>query len=113
MFLPSPDHILEKIPYSFRYRFRCEGCRTKEPHHMKIVDWELGELFRKMQRECETIEEALAKVRQKWFDELCGPGKDTHFFFFYMNAHPTSFLVLGVFWPPVLKVPEHEQMSLF
>ncbi|MBU49064.1 MAG: hypothetical protein CL920_10245 [Deltaproteobacteria bacterium] len=111
MFLPSPENILEKIPYTFRYRFRCEGCRNKEPHYMKIVDWELGMLFRRMQQECSTIEEALAKVRQKWFGDLCGPDKDTHFFVGNMGAHPTSFLILGVFWPPVQQ--ESPQMSLF
>ena len=78
---------------------------------MKIVDWELGMLFRRMQQECSTIEEALAKVRQKWFGDLCGPDKDTHFFVGNMGAHPTSFLILGVFWPPVQQ--ESPQMSLF
>ena len=94
---------LEKIPFSFRYRFRCADCRTAEPHHMKIVDWELMQFYRRMREESETIEDCLRKVRDKWLDELCGAEKDTHFFVGNMQAHLNSFLVLGVFWPPKVK----------
>jgi len=94
---------LEKIPYSFRYRFRCDDCRNAEPHYMKIVDWELMQFYRRMRDESETIEDCLRKVRDKWLDELCGPEKDTHFFVGNMQAHLNSFLVLGVFWPPKVK----------
>lgn len=95
--------LLEKIPYSFRYRFRCADCRNAEPHHMKIVDWELMQFYRRMREESETIEDCLRKVRDKWLDELCGAEKDTHFFVGNMQAHLNSFLVLGVFWPPKVK----------
>ena len=99
LFLTRENKLLEKIPFAFRYRFRCEGCRTKEPHHMKIVDWELMQLYRKMRDGCTSIEECLSKVRHKYLDDLCDPDKDTHFFVGTMQNHPTSFLVLGVFHP--------------
>jgi len=100
LFLNRKGEILEKIPFTFRYRFRCSGCRNSDPHHMKIVDWELMQLYRRMRLECESLESCLRKVRDKWLGDLCGPSKDTHFFVGNMVAHPGSFLVLGVFWPP-------------
>jgi len=99
LFLASNNEPLEKIPYSFRYRFRCHDCRTREPHYMKIVDWELMQLYRKMRDECATIEEALRKVKDKYLGDLCGPGKDTYFFVGNTQAHAEAFLVLGVFSP--------------
>lgn len=36
----SPE-LLEKIPFDFSYKFRCDepGCNT---HTMKCTDWEMG-----------------------------------------------------------------------
>lgn len=100
MLLTREKRPLEKIPYAFHYRFRCDGCRTKEPHRMKIIDWELAELWRGYRRghsEAATVE----AVRAKYLDELCGKSKDPHFFTGNMQAYPKTFLILGVFWPPV------------
>lgn len=99
LLLTREKRPLEKIPYSFFYRFRCEQCRNKEPHRMKIIDWELAELWRGYRRghtEAETVE----AVRSKYFDEMCGRTKDPHFFTGNMQAYPKTFLILGVFWPP-------------
>ena len=45
MFRESPEHELEKIPFKFMFRYRCEeaACRS---HSMMCSDWELAELFR-------------------------------------------------------------------
>jgi hypothetical protein len=66
---------------------------------MKIVDWQLMQLFRKL-RLGHDMAACLRKLRDKWLDELCGPDKDTYFFVGNTLANPTGFLVLGVFWPP-------------
>jgi len=95
-----PPPLLEKIPYTFRYRFRCADCRTAEPHQLTIVDWELMQFYRRMREASETVEDCLRKVRDKWLDELCSPSRDTHYFVGNMRSFPASFLVLGVFWPP-------------
>jgi len=98
LFLTKERRLLEKIPVSFSYRFRCEGCRTREPHRMKILDWELAELWRKDRRahdEAATI----ARVKHRFLDEMCAKVRDTHFFTGNMALHQSSFLVLGVFWP--------------
>ena len=100
LFMTRERKLLEKIPFIFRYRFRCEDCRTKEPHHVKIIDWELAQQYRRFARECATERDALRKLMDNWLDNLCGPEKDTYFFTGNMQAHPGTFLILGVFWPP-------------
>lgn len=99
LFITREKRPLEKIPFSFSYRYRCHDCRTKEPHQMKILDWELAELWRGYRRG-HSEEATIRAVQTKYFDELCGPKKDPLFFTGNMQAHPQTFLILGVFWPP-------------
>lgn len=102
LFLTREKKPLEKIPVSFFYRFRCDGCRNKEPHRMKIIDWELAQLWRN-QRRVHDEQTAIDRVRDHFLRDLCAPTKDTHFFTGSVAQHPTSFLILGVFWPPRTK----------
>ena len=99
-FMTRERELLEKIPYKFHYVFRCHDCRNQNPHRLKIVDWELAQLFRTMREQAASIEECLSKVRDKWLGEICGDDKDTHFFVGNTLAHGNTFLVLGAFWPP-------------
>lgn len=88
-----------KVPFKFQYCFRCEDSRCRGNHRMMIIDWEVGALFWKMvDRGC-SHKEAAEKVRRKFLDDLCGPDKDTHFFVGTILAHPTSWVVIGVFYP--------------
>jgi hypothetical protein len=93
------DTKLEKIPFAFRYLYQCQdpNCRG---HAQSIIDWELGELYRNIRDQHLPRDEMLSKIREKYFDELCGTGKDTHFFVGNHSRYPQSFMVLGVFWPP-------------
>lgn len=93
------DNKLEKIPFVFRYKYRCEdsACRG---HAQSIIDWELMELYRKVRDQGLDRDELIGKVREKFVDELCGANKDTHFFVGNHSLYPGSFMVLGVFWPP-------------
>ena len=100
LFYTKERRLLEKIPYKFRYRFRCDGCRSREPHHMMIVDWELMEQFRRLRRQSATEKECLEKLRDNWLGNLCGPKRETYFFTGNMQQHLNAFLILGVFWPP-------------
>ena len=89
---------LEKIPYEFSYRFKCE-----EPscggHELMIADWEIGQLFRYMRDKHGGEQVAIDKVKQKFLGQMCDEKIDTHFFVGTMLAHPKSWIVLGVFWP--------------
>jgi hypothetical protein len=39
------------------------------------------------------------QVKQKFLDELCGPDKDTRFIVGTILAHPSSWVVIGLFYP--------------
>jgi len=46
-------------------------------------------------------------IRAKWFDQMCGPDRDTAFIVGNQHQHPGGFLILGVWWPP-----RSDQLSL-
>ena len=95
----GPPKRLEKLPYKFSYVFRCEDTGDK-PHTAMIEDWELGVLYRKEVERLGDEQAAVANVRKKFFDEMCHPSRDTRFFMgttFPFN----SWVVIGVFWPPL------------
>ena len=106
----NKNRPLKKVPFKFRYKFRCADCKAKEPHEISIVDWELGWMFLRERRAACSIEDCLKKIKDKWLGELCSTDKDTYFFVGNQMAHPQSFLILGVFWPP--KEQETSQLPL-
>lgn len=68
--------VIPKLPYSFSYRFEDADGRSSE---LQVLDWEAGALYWNCLRSTDGDEPAaLAKVRQKYFDEFCA--KDLHFF---------------------------------
>lgn len=93
------ETMLEKIPFIFKYRYRCEnrGCRG---HNQSIIDWELMELYRTVRDQGLPSKEIPEEIRKKFFGELCGKNKDAHFFVGNHSLYPATFMVLGVFWPP-------------
>lgn len=103
---------LEKIPMIFRYKYVCDesGCRG---HEQAIIDWELGELYRKVRNGSQDRATIKTKIRDKYLHELCGTDRDTHFFVGNHSQHPQSFLVLGVFWPPRASSREERVRTLF
>ncbi|WP_435737176.1 hypothetical protein V5D56_00830 [Cellulosimicrobium sp. PMB13] len=96
---------LEASPFIAKYRYRCENC-TGNGHQQSIIDWEAGQLGRRLLRERRTNEQARAEMRSKFFDEMASPTKDTHFYLGNQHQHPGTFMVLGVFWPPTGSRPE-------
>ena len=106
-FLSSDKESLEKIPIAFFYRFRCQDCRNKNPHRMKIIDWELAQLWRR-ERRGHDERAAIQNVRERFLDDLCGPKINTHFFTGNMQRYPKNFLILGVMWPKISR-----QVALF
>jgi hypothetical protein len=98
---------LQQIPYKFSFSYKCDepGCRS---HKMQLVDWEIGENYRKTARPGRTEEERLDLVRRRWLDEVCGPRRDPWFFVGTVHQHPGTFVLLGVFWPPKASVRVHE-----
>lgn len=96
LFGPQPKP-LRKIPYKFSYVFECED--STKPHQASITDWELGVLWLKEADRLGDEWTAAESVKQKFFDEMCSPEKDTRFFMGTVFPYNT-WIVLGVFWPP-------------
>lgn len=96
LFADAPPK-LEKIPFRFRYIFKCED--SLEPHRLTIRDWELGVLFLKM-RDQYGEQQAIEKVKEKYLNQMCAPDKDTRFFVGTMYPY-NQWMVIGVFWPPL------------
>lgn len=88
---------LEPIPWEFRYRYKCStrGCNT---HTQKIIDWELGEAWRKWHAESDGTR--VEMIRDKWLHDLAGRNKDLVLFAGNMFRYPQNFLVLGAYYPP-------------
>lgn len=107
LFVPEPPKELESIPYDFKYVFKCDDSRCKG-HTMIILDWEINQAFRKWTRKYGSEETALEKIRYRWFEDICGPDKDTHLIVGSHNRFVDTFMVLGVFYPK-----KEAQLSLF
>jgi hypothetical protein len=89
---------LEDLPYKFAYSFTCDDAACTG-HDMGLIDWEIGAAYIRW-RSKYSAEELPDKIRQKWFDEICGPKKDPHFFVGNIHQHPKTFMLLGLFYPP-------------
>lgn len=105
MDLFEPSVKLDKIPYKFGYKFISQD---GDEHRCTISDWEIMQLYRSCRdRSKETnIEnkekEALEKVRQKLEDEFLNK-KDLYFIMGNLKNHKNSFMIIGLFYPPLIK----------
>ncbi len=86
---------LELIPWRFKLRYECAdpSCRS---HSQSIIDWEIDQYYRRVRHSSEWVD----KLRHRWLEEICGPDRDTALIVGNQHQHPTSFLILGVWWPP-------------
>lgn len=88
---------LEKIPYKFSYKFKCMNPQCKG-HKMMIEDWEIGELYRNMRDKYHDEKIACEKVKEKFFNQICGEDKDTYFYVGTVLQFGT-WIIIGTFWP--------------
>src|SRR6478609_470057 len=94
----TETEALEAQPYIVKIRYRCAeaGCRR---HEQTVVDWEAGQLGRKMLAEGHSRARGRELVQQK-YEQICDSRRDTHLYLGNQHQHPTSFPILGAFWPP-------------
>ena len=85
-----------KVPFKFSYRFKCDDNQCKG-HKMMIEDWEVGALFWRLVDKGASHVEAAEKVRAKFFDDLCGPDRDTHFLGIIYESGETPGFVADAF----------------
>jgi hypothetical protein len=88
---------LELLRFRFTLHFLCNDSRCKT-HRASILDWEFGELYRKLKER----ENWKGLIEQK-IAEIFSPNKETYLFMGNMVGHPRAFSVLGFFWPPVIR----------
>jgi hypothetical protein len=106
--------MLEKIPYDFRYVYRCDHPDCKEPHRMLMIDWELAQLYRKTSY-MTSESKRLQAVRTRWLDEICSAKKDTYFYAGNLAGYHGSFVLLGAAYPKKVRVrePTPQMATLF
>ena len=79
------------------YHYECEelNCRG---HKQGFIDWE----FVRLQLRLSHLDDAAAQeaLRQRFLTEICGPDHDVAFYVGNVAAHPRTFSVLGVYYPP-------------
>ncbi|MEU8268272.1 hypothetical protein AB0B89_14010 [Sphaerisporangium sp. NPDC049002] len=96
LFESAPRTALQAPRFKAWYLYRCQssGCKT---HHQGIYDWELVAL----QRHLNAYDNEATKraIREKFWDMMCEPERDTIFYVGNQQAHPQSFIVLGVVYP--------------
>ncbi len=102
-----------KVPFKFHYRFECDDSRCSKSHQMMIEDWEVGALYWRCVDEGCSPEEAAQKVKQKFFEQICGPDRDTFFYVGTILAHPKSWVVIGLYWPKKNITKKPQTLPLF
>lgn len=93
---------LEQIKWSFSYQFRCDDDSCLKPHTLKIIDWELGQAYRRWTRTYGDRWEEV--IRQKFEREL--PATDLHLVVGNIAIHPRNFVIIGLLRPPRPKVAD-------
>jgi hypothetical protein len=93
----APHRPLEKIPYDFRYEFRCTD-DTCSGHTMICTDWEMGQSYRKWNQQYGPNWEG--KFRQRYEEEMIRK-YDTHFYVGTLRGYPGTWIIVGLFYPPL------------
>ena len=96
MFNNAPKGELQKIPYEFRYRWRCaDGSCTR--HDMELLDWEIAESYRRWRRLYGT--EWKAKLMERYDEELRNR-YDSQWFLGTFARYPDKWTLIGWYRPP-------------
>ena len=93
---------LEILPYYLMLKFYCDDKRCAG-HELSILDWEFGELYRKVKNR-----PGWEKIIDQKIRGICNPKRDTYFILGNMHRWQHVFCILGFFYPP-----KQRQMRLF
>lgn len=102
---------LEPLPVKAKFVYRCSDPACSGKHEQSLIDWELGALYHTLAETGDDEETIHAKIRQKFFEQYCGPAYDTRFITGSMLKYPASFLILGLVHPK--RAPRPQEASLF
>lgn len=96
----SSRRPLQKIPWAFRYKFRCADDPECVGHDLQVFDWEPYELFRHQLKRWDP-EKAKQDVLTKYNDQLGPRSRNVHLFVGTTISHPTQFSCIGIYAPPL------------
>ncbi len=88
---------LEKIPCTFKYSYICDEVNCPK-HTQSTLDWEVSQSWRSWRTRYPDPEVLKQKLREKYFEQMCSPQRETYFFVGSHSLFPV-FMILGVFWP--------------
>jgi hypothetical protein len=102
LFQKAPNETLEKIPFDFKYEFRCSdpACGS---HTMTCTDWEMAQAYRRWRKRYGNDWEKAFRQR---FEVDMIQKFDTHFFVGTHSQHPHIWIVVGLFYPPKLTIDD-------
>lgn len=114
LFEPWEENIIEvvnKLPYTFHYIFEDDEGRVSR---LMIEDWEVGALYWNCFSRSGSEEDALDKVREKYFDDFVN-NRDLYFYLGTQHKHHVMkarnpFVIIGAF--PPTKPKKTNQMKL-
>jgi len=98
-FFNKRKDVIEEIPYSFYYSFKCGLVDDCPGHKLSIIDWEIGQAFRDWRDKYPDERELLEKIKQRWLSMCNTENKDVYFYVGNMKRFRKTFMVLGVFYP--------------
>lgn len=91
---------LEQIPFNFSYQFTCDDERCVIVHELQIIDWEIGESYRRWSKSYgDAWQQA---IRTKYEDEL--PARDLQFVLGNLAKRQHTFVIIGLVRPPRSKM---------
>ena len=92
---------IEEIPFRFYYKFKCPGESDCSEHRLSIIDWEVRQAYRDWRSKYPTEKIILEKIKQRWLDIANTEKKDVYFYVGNLKRFRPTFMVLGVFYPPL------------
>lgn len=99
LFSSVQKQVLEKIPWSFAYKFNCYDDKCNGEHILSYVDWEIYQSYRSWRKKYK--DKVLIEIKKKYFDFF----KENRELYFYVGTvHKfhrfATFVVIGAFYPP-------------
>ncbi|MGN8083297.1 hypothetical protein ACTJLF_29130 [Variovorax sp. 22077] len=102
--------LLEKMPFDFYYHYECLVGGSPVVYKHKLVDWEVGALYRRLRREYGASGWE-APFREKY--ELALPSKDVHLLLGTIHRFKDQWLAVSVIYPPKPQPDGENQQALF
>jgi len=102
--------LLEKIPFDFHYRYECVVDGQSCVYRHKLVDWEVGALYRRLRKQYGATGWE-GPFRQKYEREL--PARDLLLLLGTIHRFPDQWLAVSVIAPPKPQPEGHHQPGLF